>query len=392
MKKRIGILTGGGDTSPLNTVIFTLRDLLREFSHHCIGFINGWEGVLEKRYINLQAMPNFGHVGGTYLKSSRVNLAAVENGFQRADQHLAELVDFLVVIGGDDTLSNIYGIENCRCFAVSKTIDNDVGLCSRDGDRIIFRNYFTLGYPTAAEKIASYISLDEGLRTTAYSHERIIIVESMGMHAGWLALASSQGDPDFIIIPEFPLDYDDFIEQVKRQYARDKNTIIVIAEGAKNRDGSFLKQDHSEMDDFGHARFGGSCFVLRDRLKKDLAGFMNVRNINAVNPSYLYRSGRPNRLEKEIGRQIARLIFDLVQEDEISDHQFVSVEYEGGRFFAHNQNLDLFAQTEQGRFPKRYVDSSFYEASNYCASEEWRRYLQPLMPNFENMKVYYQSI
>jgi len=389
-RKRVGILTGGGDTPPLNAVIFGLRDLL---STHCevIGFVKGWQGVLERDYVHLNSIESYGHVGGTFLKSSRVNLAVIRDGFQRANHNLADL-DYLVVIGGDDTLSNIYGIESCICFAVSKTIDNDVGRCSIEKDGIAVENYFTLGYPTAANKIVSYVSWQEGVRTTAYSHERIVIVESMGMHAGWLALAADFGGPDFIIIPEFPLNYDAFVEKLKEQYFRDKNSVLVVAEGSKLANGVYLKEDSSETDDFGHARFGGSSFVLRDMLKKDLAGFMNVRNINAVNPSYLYRCGRPNKLEEETAQAVAQLIGELVLQNAIQEHQFVSVEYENGKFYAKNQPLASFAKTNDGRFPKRYVGEAFYDREKNRATREWREYLQPMLANAGNAGRDYRYI
>ena len=154
------------------------------------------------------------------------------------------------MIGGDDTLSNAYGIESNICICVSKTIDKDVGSIEVENNSIQIDNYFTLGYPTAANQIARFASIEEGLGTTAYSHERIMVLESMGMHAGWLAMASAAGNPDFIIIPEFPLKYSEFLKKLKDQYSKDKNSIIVIAEGAKFSDGRYIKQDYSETDDF----------------------------------------------------------------------------------------------------------------------------------------------
>ena len=129
------------------------------------------------------------------------------------------------------------------------------------------------------------------MRSTAYSHERIVVVESMGMHAGWLALSSSMGHPDFIVIPEFPLEYDRFRSKVAEQYAKLRHLVIVVAEGTTFSDGSYISADDGEQDDFGHPRLRGSADVLAARLKEDLKREFDTRNVNAVNPSYLYRSG-----------------------------------------------------------------------------------------------------
>ena len=379
-KKRVAVLTGGGDTPPLNSVIFNLKKLLAALQFEYIGFLRGWDGVLKKNYVVLDKTEDFSSIGGTFLKSSRVNLASLEDGFKKANNSLDDLsIDYLVVIGGDDTLSNAYEIESSICICVSKTIDNDVGSIRIENNSIKIDNYFTLGYPTAANQIARFASLEQGLRTTAYSHERIMVLESMGMHAGWLTMASAAGNPDFIIIPEFPLQYFEFLEKLKDQYSKDKNSIIVIAEGAKFSDSTYMKQDFSETDDFGHARFGGSSFVLRDRLKKDLQGFMNVRNINAVNPSYLYRSGKPNRLDLESAILISELVNNLIQEKQLKEHQFVSIEYNRSSFEAKAQPLNLFPQTPKARFPKRYINKKFYNADTFSATEEWFDYLDPII-------------
>ena len=325
---KLGILTGGGDVPPLNIVIDTLRKRIVKSGDELIGFVNGWEGVVKQNCITLNDYNNFSNIGGTFLKSSRINLLTEENGVETANSVLNKLgIDGLVVIGGDDTLSNAYYIKQCPCILISKTIDNDLGFIDQKNDFIpeSVVNYFTLGYPTAADKIASFASLDEGLRTTAYSHERIIILESMGMHSGWLALASGYGDPDFIIIPEYPLDYDNFCEILTNLYLKQKHAIVVIAEGAKFNNGKYLKADYQESDHFDNPRFGGSSFALRDLLKKDLGKYFDTRNINAVNPSYLYRSGVPNDIDRNISIKIGELSYEMFKNNEVMDPIFISV-------------------------------------------------------------------
>ena len=211
--KRIGILTGGGDVSPLNSVLSAAQKASFEQGIELIGFIKGWQGFVENKFVPLSSLSFDPLIGGTILKSARINLEKVANGIEKGRENFKKLeLDGLIVIGGEDTLSNCFFLRELPLVLISKTIDNDVGIIPENGQvkPEEITNYFTLGFPTAAGKISSFVSLREGLRTTAYSHERLIVVESMGMSAGWLALSSSMGHPDFIVIPEFSLVYEKF--------------------------------------------------------------------------------------------------------------------------------------------------------------------------------------
>lgn len=392
-KKKIGLLTGGGDTPPLNTLIFTLRDRLAKIGVELIGFLKGWEGVLEGRYVEMGNLPNFCFIGGTILKSSRVNLASVPQGFEKANRILSEMgLSALIVVGGDDTLSNVYGISAVPCLLVSKTIDNDVGSMKIENGQIRMTNYFTLGYPTAANKIARFVSLEEGVRTTAYSHERILIVESMGMQAGWLALASGLGNPDLVILPEFPLDYEEFLFKLKKIYETQRHAIVVVAEGAKFADGTYLHTDLQEADAFHNPRFGGASAVLRDRLKKDLAGFMNVRNINAVNPSYWYRSGAPDGLDILACQRIAERCVQLISKNAISEHRFIGIAKTESGFEAEAYSLEMFPETQSHRFPKRFVDSALYDKGEWQMSSLGKAYLSSIISFRSDANSYIQAL
>ena len=379
---RLGILTGGGDVPPLNVVINTIKNQIKNTNHELIGFIYGWQGLLQKSFVKLNDYPDFSGIGGTILKSSRINLVIVENGAEKANEILKELkIDGLIIIGGDDTLSNAYHIDQCPCVLISKTIDNDVGDMNQGENDLnldSITNYFTLGYPTAANKIISYSSLEYGLRTTAYSHERIIILESMGMHAGWLALASGLGSPDFIIIPEFPLNYERFCHKLITIYEQQKNAIVVIAEGAKFDDGTIINADYNEMDDFGHPQFGGSSYALKKKLKKDLKKYFNTRNINAVNPSYLYRAGAPNNIDKNISEKLGKTAFHLLVNEKITNSTFLTIQQKKGLFEPKPIPLSFFPKTENSRFPKRYVDFRFYNADELNISQAGIKYVSKI--------------
>lgn len=376
---KIAILTGGGDVSPLNALIFAARERAVALKHKFVGFVNGWQGVLEKKLISLDNVDDFSDIGGTSLKSSRVNLLAEKDGINTAVTALKNLgIDGLIIVGGDDTLTNAYYMSEIPCVLISKTIDNDVGYIS--GEKI--ENYFTLGYPTAAGRIISYVSLEEGIRTTAYSHERIMILESMGMYAGWLALASGLAEPDFIIIPEFPLDYDEFCKKLIQSYNSQKHAVIVIAEGARLKDGGYISAEFNEQDDFGHPRFGGSSLVLRDALKKDLRHFFDTRNINAVNPSYLYRSGKPNDLDLSTAQKMGAMAVILLSEtsEKLSGQPtLLATNCKNGIIDIKALPLSSFPKTKDGHFPKRFVDSDFYDSENYQITSFGKKYLEPIV-------------
>lgn len=378
-KKRIGILTGGGDVPPLNALLAAAQEAASHEPVELIGFIKGWQGILDRDYIRLTDVAIDPFIGGTILKSSRVNLQQVQNGAEIVRENLNLLdVEGLIVIGGDDTLSNSFCLNDFPQVLISKTIDNDVGLIESDGEKIEpenITNYFTLGYPTAAQKIASFVSLSEGLRSTAYSHERLMVVESMGMHAGWLALSSGMGHPDFIVIPEYPLDYERFKRIVGERYKDQKHLVIVVAEGARWKDGVSLSADESEKDGFGHPRFKGAAEVLAKRLKEDLKGEFDTRNVNGVNPSYLYRSGAPGKLDLEWAKNLGREAVGMLSGG-IEGVAFLTIQRKGNGFFLSNcplKNVDGIEELH------RFVDERFYDPDQYVITENGNEYLAAMI-------------
>jgi 6-phosphofructokinase len=387
MKKRIGILTGGGDVQPLNALIAAAAGEADSRAIELIGFIRGWKGVLEKGWISLRRHSLFPEVGGTILKASRVNIATTDGGPARAIRNFEKLgISGLIVIGGEDTLSNAFLLGSFPQVLISKTIDNDVGRIDGDDNfepNRVF-NYFTLGYPTAADKIASFVSFPEGLRTTAYSHGRIIVVESMGMHAGWLALSSGLGFPDFIIIPEYPICYERLLGKIITKYRKQGHVLIVIAEGAKWSNGAYVRAQKDELEGFDHPRFGGAAEVLKNRLKKDLDGSCDTRNVNAVNPSYLYRCGAPNSVDRRaaeiLGKSALRLLAGGIREP-----LFLGIQKKARSLTATPTPLGAFRSIGDLH---RFVDRKFYDPDELAMTETARRYLcgfvreRPLPKNY----------
>lgn len=388
MKKRIGILTGGGDVQALNAVIASAQSAAHALNIELVGIIKGWKGALEANYVDLSTHCLNPKIGGTILKSSRINISKIENGHEVVLDNLKKNnITGLIVIGGEDTLSNAFLIQSFPQVLISKTVDNDVGQFDHNDQEFILENiinYFTLGFPTAAEKITSFVSLREGLRTTAYSHERIIILESMGMHTGWLALSSGMGSPDFIIIPEFPLDYELFLDKVKKKYDYQRHLIIVVAEGAKRKNGSYMYAEREEMEEFEHPRFGGSAYALKDQLKKDLAKHFHLRNINAVSPSYLYRSGMPNELDqywaKRLGERAVKLLADGVNQT-----NFLAIQKDKSGFRIQEFPLSKFNSINELH---RSVDNRLYDPEELQITENGKKYLKEIVKEIPVEKSY----
>lgn len=379
VRKRIGILTGGGDVPPLNAVIASAKQAGLENGIELLGFLRGWLGVIERQYVELSKINIAPSIGGTILKSSRVRLEKIPGGVERILQNLEKLnLHGLIVVGGEDTLSNSFYLSDMPQVLISKTIDNDVGMI-RSGNHgarsIEIINYFTLGFPTAAKKISSFVSLKEGLRTTAYSHERIIVVESMGMHTGWLALASSMGHPDFIIIPEFPLDYNRIMSMILEKYKSQRNVIIVVAEGARFENGSYISADENEKDDFGHPRFKGSAEILSKKLKDDLKKYFDTRNVNGINPSYLYRSGMPSDLDLKWAGKLGRGAVSLLC-DGLDKSVFLTIKKEAKGF-----SIAPYPLSDMGSIQEfhRVVDKRLYNPDSYSVTKEGKNYLSEIV-------------
>jgi 6-phosphofructokinase 1 len=247
---RIGVLTGGGDCPGLNAVIRALvRRAERECGHELIGFRHGWRGVIEDETMPLTVATTRGliHRGGTILGTSRTNPYKRDGGEDDVLQTLQRRgVDALVAIGGEDTLGVALRLaeRGVHVVGVPKTIDNDLSATD-----------VTFGFNTAVQVATDAI---DRLHTTAESHDRVMVVEVMGRHAGWIALWSGlAGGADVILVPEQAFDVDDVCERLRRRHAAGAGfSIVVVAEGATPVEGTMALQEQG-LDEFGHVRLGG---------------------------------------------------------------------------------------------------------------------------------------
>jgi len=290
---RIGLLTGGGDCPGLNAVIrAAVRSGLARGEHSFLGFRHGWAGVLEDEAIELDLQSTVGILprGGTILGTSRTNPFAEEMGGLDAIRATLERrgVDALIPIGGEDTLgvALLLHEEGIPIVGVPKTIDNDLG-----GTDVTF------GFNTAVQIVTDAI---DRLHTTAESHNRVMVVEVMGRHAGWIAThAGIAGGADAILVPERPFDVEEVCAHLRRRHERGRSfSIVVVSEGAIPREGTMqtVRSDatetfpghgdaahtlagrgdttgafsgHSDATDaFGHARLGGIGVTLEREIEQ----------------------------------------------------------------------------------------------------------------------------
>jgi len=244
---RIGLLTGGGDCPGLNAVIrAAVRSGLARGEHSFLGFRHGWAGVLEDEAIALDLQSTVGILprGGTILGTSRTNPFADGMGGLEAIRATLERrgVDALIPIGGEDTLGVALCLheEGIPIVGVPKTIDNDLG-----GTDVTF------GFNTAVQIVTDAI---DRLHTTAESHNRVMVVEVMGRHAGWIAThAGIAGGADAILVPERPFDVEEVCAHLRRRHERGRSfSIVVVSEGATPREGTMQTVRGAATDAFGH--------------------------------------------------------------------------------------------------------------------------------------------
>ena len=260
---RVGVLTGGGDCPGLNAVIRAIvRRGLSDGQSSFVGFRYGWGGVLEHNVVELTRTSTAGILprGGTILGTSRTNpFDGREGGMDRINGTFElEKLDALVPIGGEDTLGVALHLarEGLPIVGVPKTIDNDIG-----GTDVTF------GFHTAVQIATEAI---DRLHTTAESHNRVMVVEVMGRHAGWIATyAGIAGGADAILVPERPFDAEELCARLRRRHAAGITfSIVVVSEGATPREGSAMTlADEHATDEFGHVRLGGIGVELARELE-----------------------------------------------------------------------------------------------------------------------------
>lgn len=300
---RVGILTGGGDCPGLNAVIrAAVRRGVGLGEHSFVGFRHGWAGVLENDGSELTRESTAGILprGGTILGTSRTNpFARGADGLQQiADTFERERLDALIPIGGEDTLGVALRLSEAglALVGVPKTIDNDIGATD-----------FTFGFHTAVQIATDAI---DRLHTTAESHNRVMVVEVMGRHAGWIAAyAGIAGGADAILVPERPFDIEEVCARLRRRHARGVTfSIVVVSEGATPREGTGMSLAEAHVaDQFGHVRLGGIGVELASRIES-ITGY----ETRATILGHVQRGGTPTAYDRVLATRFGVAAMDAV--------------------------------------------------------------------------------
>ena len=330
----IGILTGGGDVPGLNPAIRAVTIRAMREGYKVIGIRRGWAGLVDTirdkdadnsnnfHELTEEVVNKAGRTGGTFLHTSRTNPSKVKQ--DRVPEHLRDKykdktndvteevlknidfigLDYLIPIGGDDTLS--YGVrmyqEGMKVVAIPKTMDNDVPGTD-----------YCIGFSTCVTRT---IELANSLRTVAGSHERLMILEVFGRYAGFTAmLPTMAGASHRCVIPEFKFNIERLAEllMTDRKLNPSHYSVVLVSEGAMFEGGEMVFQDQT-TDAFGHAKLGGIGDLVSERLKDFTAKYNNGRSVDTVNQTlgYLVRCGDPDAIDSIVPMAYGNLALDLI--------------------------------------------------------------------------------
>jgi 6-phosphofructokinase 1 len=333
-KGTIAILTGGGDVPGLNPAIRAITIRAMREGYRVIGLRRGWAGIVElnqdkkadnsDNYIELsQTIVNrAGRTGGTFLHSSRTrpsHLPKESVPIQHRDTYNEEIndltkvvldnlaflgVDYLIPIGGDDTLSYAVRLykEGFKVVAIPKTMDNDVPGTD-----------YCIGFSTC---ITRTISMTNTLRTSAGSHERFLVLEVFGRYAGFTAmLPTMAGAANRCVIPEYKFDMEHLAEQLSQDRFENpsKYSVVLVSEGATFKGGDMIFKD-GVKDQFGHAKLGGIGELVSENIKSLSPKFNNGKQVNVINQKlgYLVRGGDPDAVDSIVPMAYGNLALDLI--------------------------------------------------------------------------------
>jgi len=307
--KTIGLLTGGGDCPGLNAVIRAVVRRSDAAGWDCVAVREGWRGLVEGVFEDLGPHEVSGILprGGTIIGTSRTNPYKLDGGVEKVLQNFADRgLDALVAIGGEDTLgvaAQLYREHEFPVVGVPKTIDND--LSGTD---------YTFGFDTAVTIATEAI---DRLHTTAESHNRVMVVEVMGRHAGWIAVMSGiAGGADVILIPEQRMTVEWACEEIRRRHARGKNfSIVVVSEGYEltyeTGESTLVGEEARASDQFGHVKLGGVGDVLGREIE-ERTGFETRVTVLG----HIQRGGSPTARDRVLATRFGLKAADLAHAGE----------------------------------------------------------------------------
>ena len=304
-EKTVGILTGGGDCPGLNAVIrAAVRKGITQYNYRFKGIQKGWKGMIECDWepLGLEEISGILPKGGTILGTSRTNPFKEDDGGELVADNMRRMkLNALIAIGGEDTLGVARKLNDLDVpvVGVPKTIDNDLNGTD-----------YTFGFDTAVNIVTEAI---DRIHTTAESHNRVMVIEVMGRHSGWIALhAGLAGGADMILIPEQKYTVDEIVQTIQKRHSRGKDfSIVVVAEGvmlqAEEKNDEFVVQE-AGLDEFGHVKLGGIGQVICNEVEQRTGFETRVTVLG-----HLQRGGTPTAFDRVLGTRFGVAAIDLVQ-------------------------------------------------------------------------------
>ncbi len=383
--KTLAILTGGGDTPAINSSIECIRNRASMLGYRIYGIRSGWKGLLgDGEIVDLTDQPYDGLYGGTGLLSSRTNpFPSKKNPKSRVPQILRNLerykINVLVTIGGDDTngaAKKLYEQEGIPVIGFPKTIDNDLRthtIHQYQGKNI--DSVICPGFPSAAKGMMEFVLR---LRTTCESHSRIMVVEVMGRDAGWLTGSTIFGGAEIALIPECIMTKERkefFFEYVKEKYmsSKKKALIIAVSEGVRwwNDETGQIEMifASSEVDEFGHPRFGGISGIIASEISKR-TGIEARGQISGYYP----RSGNCREYDRRLTSTLADKVVDLLLREDYGQMPVLKkiVPYQELEEF-HTTSIDM------GEIGNKELPTEYYSTDNFMFTDAYVDYLSNII-------------
>ena len=433
--KRIGILTAGGDTPALNATIqgAVLRANQRRVEVY--GFIKGFSSLLRATVPHVLLNPLFTEIpeldptrGGTILGASRAYLDAEDHtGLDQVAERLKRLaIDGLICIGGDGTLNGMQPLaDRLPAVLAPKTIDNDLGLnylnepdewtlqtdpeaSSYHYARLPSRTRFDLdsmiNYATPGYATSVFVSVEgvQRVRTTAESHRRIAIVEVMGRNSGYIALGSTYGQPDMVLVPEHRIEIDKLIERVREVYDLQKNVVIVCGEGIVDESGEEMGAKQASTDPAGNVILSGASEALREILIRRLgdAYFRKVRRADSARAAvftrkvgHTQRGGRPILFDRFYAAQLGGRAVDMLLEGQ--NNALAVLQWSREQGFHLGSCAANSLRDRWGHIHGRQMHASFYDPDRMRPSQVGIEYLLPIFSRavgYDDMESLRQSL
>lgn len=392
--KTLAILSGGGDTPAINSSIEAIRNRASLLGFRVLGVLQGWKGLLgEGNIVDLSNQPYDGYYGGTALRSSRTNpFPSKKNPESRVPQVIRNFqrykIDVLVTIGGDDTngaAKRLFETEGIPVIGFPKTIDNDLRTRTihhfqgKDIEAVLCP-----GFPSAAGSVMEFTST---LRTTAESHSRIIVLEVMGRDAGWLTGSAIFGGGSLGLIPEFEITKERkevFLETVKEAYmnSRKKCLVIPVSEGIRWYNEKSGKVDvvyaSSEVDEYGHPRFGGVSGVVASEISNKLG--IEAR---AQISGYHARSGHCRHYDRKLTSTLADKVVDLLLREDYGQMPVM-------KKIVPFMELEEFNTTsiDMGAVGNKPLSDDYYDVNKFSFTPAYIDFLTQILekPEFEEFR------